>query len=264
METHKLELIRAVFFWGGLAFFLLFELAVPYRPSSVAKFKRWVDNLGLAVFNSLVLNLVFASFIIQTAAYVSERKLGLLNLRPLPYWFKILAIVLFMDFLLYVWHLLNHEMPFFWRFHRVHHSDLNLDVSSASRFHIGELSISAVIKISLIFFLGADLVGITVFEMLIVLTSQFHHSSLKVPVWFEKLYWIFFVPPSMHRIHHSVIIKERNTNYGTIFSFWDRILETLVSELYQPRIKIGLGAYPHSEKVRFPHLLLMPFTKAVK
>ncbi|MBW1815008.1 MAG: sterol desaturase family protein, partial [Deltaproteobacteria bacterium] len=138
--------IRPLLFGGGLIFFLILELIIPYRKSSVSKIKRWLNNLGLTVVNSFILNLIFSTLI----------------------------------------HLLNHEVPFLWRFHRVHHSDLNMDVSSATRFHIGELAISAVIKISLIYFLGASPVGVLIFESTIVLCAQFHHSSLKVPVWFEK------------------------------------------------------------------------------
>jgi sterol desaturase/sphingolipid hydroxylase (fatty acid hydroxylase superfamily) len=260
----NVESTRVFIFGGGVLLFLILELLIPYRPSSVSKITRWINNLGIAVFNSILLNLLFASSLMQTMAYVDTRQIGVLNLWPLYYWVKILATVVFFDLILYVWHLLNHEIPFFWRFHRVHHSDLNLDVSTASRFHIGELSLSAIIKIGLIFFLGADLFSLVLFESLVVLTSQFHHSSLTVPVWFERLYWTLLVPPSMHRIHHSVVIKERNSNYGTIFSIWDRILETLLSQIDQARIQIGIGAYQKPEKINFHHLLIMPFTKPVK
>jgi sterol desaturase/sphingolipid hydroxylase (fatty acid hydroxylase superfamily) len=262
--TGEWEIIRGASFAGGLLFFLILELLIPYRPSSVSKAGRWLNNLGLALFNTILLNLVFASLTLETIAYVTERQQGILYLWPLPPWLKILATVVFLDFILYVWHLLNHEMPFFWRFHRVHHSDLNMDASTASRFHFGELAISAVIKIGLIFFLGADFVGVVLFESLVVLFSQFQHSSLKVPVWFERLYWLVFVPPSMHRIHHSVVIRERNTNYGTIFSLWDRALETLLSKVDQAGIRIGLGAYQRPKELIFHRLLFMPFTRAVK
>jgi sterol desaturase/sphingolipid hydroxylase (fatty acid hydroxylase superfamily) len=182
----------------------------------------------------------------------------------MPHWLKVIVAVIFMDFMLYIWHLLNHEMPLFWRFHRVHHTDLNMDVSTATRFHIGELSISAVIKIGLIFFIGADIVSIIIFESLLVLSAQFHHSSLKVPAWFENLFWPLFVPPSMHRVHHSVVIRERDTNYGTIFSIWDRMFGTLLKQVDQDKIIIGMGAYREPDKLKLHHLLLMPFTRAVK
>jgi sterol desaturase/sphingolipid hydroxylase (fatty acid hydroxylase superfamily) len=182
----------------------------------------------------------------------------------MPSWVKILATVAFMDFMLYIWHLLNHEVPFFWRFHRVHHSDLNMDVSTATRFHVGELALSAVIKIGLVFFMGASVTGVVIFESALVLCAQFHHSSLKVPWWFERIFWVFFVPPSMHRIHHSVIISERDTNYGTILSIWDRLLGTLLTDVDQARIRIGVGAYQKPERLNFQHLMVMPFTRAIK
>jgi len=257
-------LIRFLLFWGALLFFLLLELLVPYRPGSISKLKRWINNLTLTLFNSILLNLIFSAAVVGTAAYVQTHKVGVLNVFQAPTWLKILITVAFMDFMLYVWHLLNHEMPLLWRFHRVHHCDLNMDVSTATRFHIGELAISAVIKISLIFFLGASPAGVLIFESALVLCAQFHHSSLKVPKSFETLWWVLFVPPSMHRVHHSVKIKERNSNYGTIFSLWDRILGTLITNVDQDEIRIGVGAYHKAEKLNFHQLLVMPFAKPVR
>ena len=258
------SLLRLIIFFGGLAFFLILEVWNPYRHSTIFKFRRWIHNLALTAFNSLVLYLIFSSRIMDMSRFVSEHTIGFLNLVGWSYGWKILGAIVFMDLMLYIWHLLNHEVPFFWRFHRVHHSDLNMDVSTATRFHIGELAISAVIKIGLIYLVGAEVLSVVVFESLLVLAAQFHHSSLKVPVWFEKIFWILFVPPSMHRIHHSVVIKERNTNYGTIFSIWDRMLGTLLREVDQGRIKIGVGAYQKPEKLGFLKLLVMPFTQKVK
>ncbi len=256
--------IRLILSAGALLFFLMFEMIIPYRPNTISKVKRWGINLSLTLFNTIILNIFFSILIVKTITYVTENRLGVLHLVDLPYWMKTLVTILFMDFMLYIWHLLNHEMPLLWRFHRVHHSDLNMDVSSATRFHIGELVISLFIKVSLIFFLGADILGILIFESTLLFAAQFQHSSLKVPEWFEKIFWIFFVPPSMHRIHHSVIIKERDTNYGTIFSIWDRIFGTLLTCVDQSRIRIGVGAYPKDEKLNIHHLIVMPFTKQIR
>ena len=259
---HFLQsLIRPLLFLGGLLFFLLMEILAPYRPSSVSKPKRWLNNLSLAFFNAFLLFLFFSKGIMDTTQYVTHQQTGILNLIRVPYWIKMLIAVALFDFMLYVWHFLNHEMPLLWRFHRVHHSDLNLDVSSASRFHIGELGISALIKMALISFLGADLLILVVFESAVVLTSQLHHSSLRVPDRFEDIWWLLFVPPSMHRIHHSVVIRERNSNYGTIFSIWDRILGTFKKMVDQSGIRIGMGAYQKPEKLNFHQLLVMPFTR---
>jgi len=256
--------IRLILFGGGIAFFLILELIVPYRKSTISKLNRWVNNLSMTIFNSIVLNLLFATAIVGTAVYVQEQKIGVLSYIMAPQWVKILITVAFMDFILYVWHLLNHEVPFLWRFHRVHHSDLNMDVSTATRFHIGELIISAVIKIALIYLIGASPLGVLIFESALVLCAQFHHSSLKVPKWFETIYWVLFVPPSMHRIHHSVIIKERDSNYATIFSLWDRFMGTLTTDVNQSRIKIGVGAYRNPKKLNLHQLLVMPFSKAIR
>ncbi len=264
MPSFDPKVLRFPVFMAALVFFLFVELAVPYRKPTVSKPKRWFINLSITAINSVILNLLFAGLVIKAALYVTENRLGVLNLTPLPHWAKTLATVAFMDFTLYVWHLLNHEMPFLWRLHRVHHSDLNMDVSTATRFHIGELLISAVIKISLIFFLGADLLGVVIFESALVLCAQFHHSSLKLPKWLETVLWTLFVPPSMHRIHHSVKILERNTNYGTIFSLWDRTLGTLKADVDQDGIRIGVGAYPREAGLNLHHLLIMPFYRQVK
>lgn len=243
---------------------MIAELTVPYRPSSVSKWKRWTTNVSLTFINSVLLNLIFAGAVWQTAVYVTENRQGVLNLLALPPWLNVILTIIFMDFMLYIWHLLNHEVPFLWRFHRVHHTDLNMDVSTATRFHLGELAVSALIKISLVYFLGASPLGVVIFESALVLCAQFHHSSLYVPAWFEKYYWILFVPPSMHRIHHSVVIKERNTNYGTIFSLWDRMLATMKDRVDQSRIKIGVGAYPNHHKLGLVNLLTMPVTAPVR
>ena len=251
-------------FWGGLLFFLVLELLSPYRKSAVSKVKRWMNNMALTVFNSLILQLAFAGAIVRTAIYVTTHQLGVLNMVALSPWVKLLMTVAFMDFMLYIWHLLNHDVPFLWRFHRVHHSDLNMDVSTATRFHIGELALSAVIRICLVFFLGASPFGVLICESALVLCAQFEHSSLKIPGWFERIFWVLFVPPSMHRIHHSVVIKERNTNYGTIFSVWDRWLGTLLTDVDQNQIRIGVGAYQKPEKLNFHHLLAMPITRYVR
>lgn len=255
---------RLVLFLGGLVFFLIFELLAPYRPSSVSKLGRWINNLYLATLNGFLLYLIFSKPTYRTSLYVINNSLGLLNMTDLSYWIKVLIAIMSLDLEIYIWHLLNHEIPLLWRFHRVHHSDLNLDVSTASRFHIIELGISAIIKIALIFFLGIDLFMIVIFESAVVLTSQFHHSSLKLPKWFEEIWWTLFVPPSMHRIHHSVIIRERNSNYGVIFSIWDRILGTLIRKADQRKILIGMGAYRRIERLNFYHLMKMPFTRSVR
>src|SRR5512134_109820 len=192
MIPSEIVLFRGSISWTGFILLLVFELIWPYRQPSVSKKNRLITNVSLTVINGFILTVLFASATVNTALYVSANHLGLLNMTGLPLWPKAFAAVVVMDLTFYVWHLLNHEVPLFWRFHRVHHSDLNMDVSTATRFHIGELSISAVIKIGVIYFIGADLLSVFIFESLLVLTAQFQHSSLNVPEAFERFFWIFF------------------------------------------------------------------------
>ncbi|KMY66839.1 hypothetical protein AAU61_12665 [Desulfocarbo indianensis] len=263
LENHP-ALLRTAIFTGVLLFFLIWELLSPYRPNSVSKVKRWLINLGMTGFNTVVLGLIFGAAPLMLAAYVTKNQIGALNALAAPYWLKVLLALMFMDFMLWVWHLLNHEVPLLWRFHRVHHTDLDMDVSTATRFHLGELGISALIKLALIYLLGLDVLMVLLFESLVVATAQFHHSSLKVPAWFENIWYVLFVPPSMHRVHHSVKIRERNTNYGTIFSLWDRFMGTLLTAVDQAGIRIGVGGHFEEKKLNLPQLLVMPFTRYVR
>lgn len=264
MSSIETGIVRLIVFAGEILVFLFLEWRVPYRKPTEAKAKRWLINLSLAAINSLVLAILFGSVMASTFLYGANHPWGLLYLMNLPCGVKILVAVLMLDCLLYLWHVLNHEVPLLWRFHRVHHSDLNMDVTTATRFHTGELAMSSVIRMAVILIVGVNLVDLLVFDGLVLLSTQFHHSSLKVPVRFERLYWLLFVPPSMHRIHHSVVIGERNTNYGAILSIWDRLFGTLLRSVDQDAIRIGIGAYPRPEELNLYRLLLMPFTRPVK
>jgi sterol desaturase/sphingolipid hydroxylase (fatty acid hydroxylase superfamily) len=139
-----------------------------------------------------------------------------------------------------------------------------MDVTTATRFHVGELAMSSVIRMAVILLIGVGWLDLLVFDGLVLLCTQFHHSSLEVPVLFERFYRLFFVPPSLHRIHHSVVIQERNANYGAILSIWDRIFGTLLTKVDQAGIRIGVGAYPRQEELNLFRLLIMPFTRPVK
>ena len=260
----NLELVRFCIFFGGILFFLLLELTISYREDSIPKLNRWLTNLGLTVLNCIILKLAFAAVIINCAIYVTEKKLGLFNMVQMPYWLKLFATVIFMDFMHYVMHLLSHQIPLMWRFHRIHHSDLNVDVSTATRYHTGEMIIAAIVKIGLVFFIGADLFGIVLIECVLVITEQFHHSCIRVPLWFEKAYGVLFIPPSMHRIHHSVENEERDSNYGTIFSFWDRFFGTLLTDVDQNRIWVGVNGQLQIKKLRMHRLLEMPLLPITK
>lgn len=258
------SLFRIACYVSVLIVLCVFEILRPYREPSLPRAGRWLDNLGITLLNNILLTFSLAPVVSASLAYADRVRTGLFHIFEFHYLLKLFLIIIIMDFLLYIWHLLNHVVPFFWRFHRVHHSDLNMDVSTATRFHFGELAVSALIKASVILLLGVDILGLLVFDALVLATAQFQHSSLRVPEGFERWYWLLFVPPSMHRIHHSVVIRERDSNYGTIFSIWDRILGTMTRNVYQVKIRIGVGAYSDFNRLRFLSLLLMPLTRRVK
>lgn len=263
MNLTDLFWARSGIFLAGLLLMMGLELWMPYRQPSVPKVKRWAINLGMTLFNTLVLGLIFQGLPLITALYTQAQGVGVLNLFQAPYWLKVLLALAVFDFLLYVWHLLNHKVPLLWRFHRVHHTDLNMDVSTATRFHLGELAISVVIKSAVVYLMGADVFMLILFETLLVLCAQFHHSSMTISPKLEALIWPLFVPPSMHRIHHSVKIKERDSNYATIFSLWDRMLGTMIRKVDQDRIIIGVGGHFNKDRLGLLKLLAMPFTKNV-
>ena len=258
------QYIRIILYLAGLLLFLFIESHISYRKPTVSKLRRDVVNLCLTVMNGFFIYIFFSAMIMTAVSYTAEHKAGILNLFNIPVFINIIATVIFMDFMLYIWHLLNHKIPFLWKFHQVHHSDINMDTTTATRFHIGELAISIVIRISLIYFIGAGIAGLIIFECLLSMCAQFHHSSITTTKAFDEWFRRCFVSPSMHRIHHSVKKSERDSNYGTIFSIWDRILGTLKTEVSQSGIKIGLFAYQDSRHNTLASLMCMPFTKNEK
>ena len=253
--------IKPYLYWAGVAFFLLCEQGFSYRPPTVARAGRWLANLSLSIINGTIYHLIYTSAIVALIFAVQENNLGLLNAWPLPEWLKIAAGILILDFFIYIWHLLTHELPFLWRFHRVHHSDLNMDVTTANRFHLGEFLFTGVIRLAVIYTFGIGLTAYILFEILVNLSIQYHHSSIRAPAWLERWWVILFVPPFLHRIHHSVRIRERDSNYGVIFSIWDRMFGTLITEVEQEKIVIGIGSHRDIGKLGFWRLLALPFTR---
>ncbi len=249
---------------GALFFFLILELAVPYRKASVSKLKRWLNNLGLGVLNVALMQLVFVSLAVATANYVTGKDIGMLNMVQVPDFLVIIDSIILMDLTLYAWHVLLHHLPILWRFHRVHHTDLDVDVSTAMRYHVGEVALNGLVRVGAVYFLGLNVIGYFVFECVFMFADQFRHTSVKMPEWFENVFGILFVPPSMHRVHHSVTIKERNTNFGIIFSIWDRFIGTLLTNVDQKQIWTGVDGHIQEKKLEIYHLFYLPFTPYVE
>ncbi|MFH2065966.1 MAG: sterol desaturase family protein [Pseudomonadota bacterium] len=264
MSNINFEAIKIGLVCGGLLFFLVLELILPYRENSVSKIKRWMNNLTLGIINILLYEAVIVSLFIATASYVTRQQVGVLNLVEMPTWLKVIDTIVFMDLMFYLLHILIHRIPVLWRFHRVHHTDLDVDVSTAMRFHILEVCFRSIAGIGMIYFIGADPLGVVAFECLFLIAFFFQHSGIKLPKIIEDFYWILFVPPAMHRIHHSVDREERNTNFGAILSIWDRFFGTLLTGVNQNQIWMGVDGHIQEKKLEIYHLLWMPFTPSVK
>jgi sterol desaturase/sphingolipid hydroxylase (fatty acid hydroxylase superfamily) len=264
MANINVEAIKIGLIFGGLIFFLILELIIPYRENSISKIRRWMNNLTLGIINIIFYEVVVASLLVTTASFVAKENIGLMNLVEIPTWLKIVDTIVFMDLMFYFLHILIHRIPLLWRFHRVHHTDLDVDVSTAMRFHLIEVFFRSLAGVGMIYFIGADPVGVFVFECLFLFSFFFQHSGIKLPRQIENLYWILFVPPPMHRIHHSVDLEERNTNFGGIFSIWDRIFGTLLTGVNQDQIWMGVDGHIQEKKLEIYHLLWMPFTPKVK
>ncbi len=264
MEWSGTDILRLGAFLGGLVFFLILERTRPYRRPTQSKTRRWIVNLTTTGFNSGLVHLILAGIMAGVFIRVAGQRTGLLNALDWPVWARVAATVVILDFVTYLWHLVNHKLPILWRFHRVHHSDLDMDVSTATRFHAGELLLSGLLRIPVIRISGADPLGVLVFEVALITCTQFHHSSVRIPGWLDRAWLLLFVPPSAHRTHHSVVIKERDSNYGAVFSLWDRALGTLRTDVNQDRLTIGVGAYRDPERLSFLGLLLLPFGGAIR
>lgn len=246
---------------GGLILFLLVERVWPLRTLRHPKIPRFVRNLTFGGASSVIVTLTLLPMVFFVARVTAEQQWGLLYLVPLPKAVAIVAGLLLMDYTFYWWHYWNHSVSFLWRFHNVHHVDLDLDVSTAARFHVGELLLSTFFRSAQILILGIDPFTWILFETLVVTCAQFHHSNWKLPLGFERWLNKVIVTPRMHGIHHSIVQGETNSNFSTIFSFWDRIHRSLNVNVPQSQITIGVPSYRDPDELNFFDIFLLPFRK---
>ncbi|MCZ6628300.1 MAG: sterol desaturase family protein [SAR324 cluster bacterium] len=253
--------IRLGFFLGILVLMALWELAAPRRALTVSKALRWGNNLALVVCNSLVLRLVFPVAALGVAARAEASGWGLLHSLPLPGWLAVLLAVLLLDLLIYGQHVLMHKVPVLWRLHRMHHADLDIDVTTGARFHPLEIVLSMVIKMGAVLALGAPPLGVLIFEVLLNVTAMFNHGNVRIPQGADRLLRLLLVTPDMHRVHHSLVRAETDSNYGFNLPWWDRLFGT-----YRPQpaaghegMTIGIAQFREPRELWLPRLLTQPF-----
>ena len=256
--------IRLAIFLGMFLLLAIAEVLFPRRKPAYSKPKRWLSNLGISALNTLVVRISFPIAGVAAAMLAQERQWGLLNQLPLAAWLNILVFLLLFDLAIYWQHRLFHVVPWLWRFHRMHHTDVDYDLTTGSRFHPCSILISAAIKIALVIVLGASAAAILTAEVVLNVTAMFNHSNLKLPQSMDHKLRKILVTPDMHRIHHSTDSIEHNANFGFNFPWWDRIFG---SYLDQPKMShedmdIGITGFQERKSIDIFTLLIQPFTKS--
>jgi sterol desaturase/sphingolipid hydroxylase (fatty acid hydroxylase superfamily) len=254
------SMLRLTAFLAGLFILLSWELTVPHHPPTASRLRRWFSNLSLAAINGGVVALVCAACFGMAAARAVPWRFGLFETAGLPFWGRLAGEILVLDLVVYFFHRAYHRFPVLWRFHQVHHSDLDLDVSSASRFHFGEVTVSSAGKLGVVAALGVSPVGLVTFETVMLLAAQFQHANVRLPAAVDRVLWWTFVPPSMHRIHHNPERAATDSNFGTIVTLWDRLFSTLRRRPGPPP-SFGLPELRDERGLVLTRLVLLPFRR---
>lgn len=263
LESH-LGLIRSLTAFGGLGVWLALETWRPFRAPVQPKLGHVAVNLGVAGTNAVAVNVAFGGLLLGWASRVTEMGWGLFPALGLGAASTVGASVVALDVIFYGVHWANHRVPVLWRFHRAHHSDLDFDVTTALRFHLGEVLVSTGVKAVCIVILGVSPWGLMAFETVLLAAAQFQHSNLRLPEPWETRLRTLLVTPNMHRIHHSRVPAEHNANFGTICSGWDRFIGTYRIAVRQERIAIGLDDYPRPDDVTFLRFWAMPLGRSCR
>jgi len=261
VRNHEIS-IRLGFFLGTFLLIALWEVIAPRRALTVSKAVRWFNNLGLVALNTVILRLLFPAAAVGVAVFAATQGWGVLNYIQLPTLIKILLAIIALDLIIYLQHVLVHAIPSLWRLHRVHHADLDYDVTTGARFHPIEIILSMLIKFATIIALGPPVVAVIIFEVILNSMAMFNHGNIRLPEKLDRVLRWLVVTPDMHRVHHSVEDNEANSNYGFNLSIWDRLFGTYID---QPRdghlgMTIGIHYYRDPKQVdQLPGMLMLPF-----
>lgn len=254
--------IRLGFFFGVLAVMTVWEIVAPRRPLTVSKSGRWVSNLGLVVLNTALLRVLVPITAVALASHAAERGWGVLNLVGWPAALEVALAVIVMDAAIWLQHVVFHAVPLLWRLHRVHHADLDYDVTTGARFHPIEIGLSMAIKFAVILVLGPAPAAVVLFEVILNAMAMFNHGNVGLPAGVDRVLRALVVTPDMHRVHHSVDVVETNRNFGFNLSVWDRLFGTYKAEpdAGQLGMTIGVPDFRDEAQVeRLPGMLGMPF-----
>lgn len=243
------------------AFALLFwlERRRPLRREVESKLRRNARNLAVAGLGAVTLQLSEAPAVKLLTHLAERRRWGLMNRVRAPFWLEVALTIALLDYTLYIWHVLTHRVPLLWRFHLVHHVDLDLDASTALRFHFGELVCSVSWRAAQVVAIGVSPFAYSLWQTALVLLIMFHHSNVRLPEEVERRLSRYLITPRLHGIHHSIIEAETNSNWSSGLSIWDRLHGTLRMDEGQHEVTIGVPAYRDPKDVTLPKILKMPF-----
>jgi len=253
--------IRLAAFAGVLALMVLWELLAPRRPLTIGRWPRWPSNLGIAALDTVLVRVLFPTAAVGVASLGEVRGWGLLPGLGLSGWPAVAVAVVALDLAVYLQHVLFHAVPVLWRLHRMHHADLDFDVTTGSRFHPIEILVSMVWKLAIVVALGAPAAAVLVFEVLLNATAMFNHGNVRIREGADRwLRWLV-VTPDMHRVHHSIVPAETNSNFGFNLPWWDRLLGTYraAPAAGHERMTIGLEQFRDPGELRLDRMLLQPF-----
>jgi sterol desaturase/sphingolipid hydroxylase (fatty acid hydroxylase superfamily) len=254
--------VRVSAFFLTLSAMILWEVRAPRRPLLVPKLRRWANNFAMLLINSLTVRILFPAAAVGFAAFADAHQMGLLRIVEVPDAIAVIASILILDLAIYLQHLVFHAVPLLWRLHRVHHADLDFDVTTGTRFHPIEILLSMGIKFLIIITLGPPVIAVLIFETLLNVTAMFNHSNIAMPSQVDRILRGLLVTPDMHRVHHSVERAETNSNFGFCFSFWDRLLGTYrpAPALGHAAMIIGIAEFRNPDDViNLKGMLILPF-----
>ncbi|MEX2469700.1 MAG: sterol desaturase family protein [Pseudohongiellaceae bacterium] len=254
--------IRLAFFVGIFCLMAVWETLAPRRALTLSRALRWRNNLGLVLLNTALLRILFPAAAVGVAAFAAAQDWGLFNYYSLPLPWPIVLSVVALDFVIYLQHVMFHAVPVFWRLHRVHHADLDFDLTTGSRFHPIEIMLSLLVKFAAILLLGPPVVAVVIFEVVLNGMAMFNHGNVRLPLHLDRVLRWLLVTPDMHRVHHSVEDNEANSNFGFNLSLWDRLMGTYIAQPRQGHdgMRIGIHRYRDPDQVdRLPGMLALPF-----
>lgn len=258
--------IRLAVFAGGFALLALLEAIMPRKPRALKRTGRWLTNWALVILDTALLRVLVPVLAVGFATIAAGKGWGLLNLVALPGWLEIIAAMLLLDMLIYAQHVAFHHVPLFWRVHKVHHADRDMDVTTAIRFHPIEIILSMVYKLACIALIGPAAVAVLLFEITLNASAMFNHANIRLPARLDTALRALIITPDMHRVHHSVVVSETNSNYGFFLSIWDRLFSTYTAQpaAGHDGMHVGLSEYQTEKPAALIWSLALPFMPAPK